>query len=282
MTEHVLIVGMDGVRWDVLGEEPTPQLDALAARGFLAPVWVNEAAPTISGPSWATILTGALADRHLIFDNDLSPNGLTDHPDLLRLAATQRHEIARWAAAGWGPLVRTDSGGPLLADGGYFPPGHQAHLPGQWRAADQAVVDATTTFLADHDGAGGSLLFCYLGGVDEVGHLLGVGRRYRQFVRDSDTRLGQLLAAVDRRPPGERWTTIVVTDHGHVDRGGHGGDSDEERTAWIAAAGTDVPTVAPSILEQADVAGHAMHVLGLCPPPGTIGVAFGARADPAS
>ena len=51
----MLIVGIDGVRIDVLHEEPTPHLDALAARGFLAPVQVNEVAPTISGPSWATI-----------------------------------------------------------------------------------------------------------------------------------------------------------------------------------------------------------------------------------
>ena len=76
----MLIVGIDGVRIDVLHEEPTPHLDALAARGFLAPVQVNEVAPTISGPSWATILTGALADRHLIMDNELSPNGLVEPP----------------------------------------------------------------------------------------------------------------------------------------------------------------------------------------------------------
>ena len=203
MTEHVLIIGIDGVRLDVLTEEPTPHLDELADRGFLAPVRVNEAAPTISGPSWATILTGALADRHLIMDNDLSPNGLAAHPDVLRLAATQRPEIARFAAAGWAPIVTDDSGGPLLADGGFFPPGRQAHLPHQWTRADQAVTDATVRFLHDHDGSHGSLVFCYLGGVDEVGHLLGVAQQYRRFVRDSDTRVGQLLAALAARPAEE-------------------------------------------------------------------------------
>lgn len=277
MSEHVLIVGIDGVRYDVLCQEPTPHLDALAARGFLAPVWVNEAAPTISGPSWATILTGATADRHLIMDNDLAPNALAEHPDVLRLAARQRPTLARFAAASWEPIVTSTSGGPLLADGGYFPPGGQAHLPGEWRAADQAVTDATTAFLAEHDGTDGSLVVCYLGGVDEVGHLLGVGASYREFVRDSDTRLGELLAAVAGRPGGERWTVIVVTDHGHVDAGGHGGDSLAERTAWIAAAGSDVSTTVPQRLEQADVAGHVMHLLGLVPPPGTAGVRFGAR-----
>ena len=273
----MLIVGIDGVRLDVLHEEPTPHLDALAARGFLAPVQVNEVAPTISGPSWATILTGALADRHLIMDNELSPNGLVDHPDVLRLAARQRPRLARFAAAGWAPIVTAISGGPLLADGGFYPSRRQAHLPRQWRVADQAVTDATATFLAEHNGAYGSLVFCYLGGVDEVGHLLGTGRTYRRFVRDSDARLGELLAAVADRPAEERWTVIVATDHGHVDGGGHGGNSPEERTAWIAAAGVDVPKVAPERLEQADVAGHTMHLLGLTRPPGTVGVRFGSR-----
>ena len=69
----------------------------------------------------------------------------------------------------------------------------------------------------------------------------------------------------------------MATDHGHVLAGGHGGDSPEERTAWIVAAGTDVPTTAPPILEQADVAGHTLHLLGLTPPTGTYGVRFGAR-----
>ncbi|MFT4295143.1 MAG: alkaline phosphatase family protein [Micropruina sp.] len=300
MSEHVLIVGIDGVRYDALGEEPTPHLDALAARGFLTPVQVNDAGPTISGPCWATILSGALADRHLIRDNDLSPNALDAHPDVLRLAAVQRPRTARFAGAGWAPIVDAVSGGPLLADRGFFPPGDQAHLPDEWQVADQAVTDATVAFLDDHDGRDGSLVFCYLGGVDETGHLLGVGDEYRGFVRDSDTRLGELLAALDRRPSTEDWTVIVVTDHGHVDAGGHGGESDAERTAWIAAAGPGIPEnstldaetvgdtplknnrvgdfrVRPGRVEQADVAGHTMHVLGLTPPPGTFGVRFGAR-----
>lgn len=85
------------------------------------------------------------------------------------------------------------------------------------------------------------------------------------MIEACDTRLGALLAAVDRRAATEDWTVIVVTDHGHLDAGGHGGESELERTAWIAAAGAQVPTTAPAALEQADVAAHAVTVLGLEP-----------------
>lgn len=56
---------------------------------------------------------------------------------------------------------------------------------------------------------------------------------------------------------------MVCTDHGHVDAGGHGGDSDEERTAWIAASGPRVPPRAPAGLEQADAAAHVLSTMDI-------------------
>ena len=65
----------------------------------------------------------------------------------------------------------------------------------------------------------------------------------------------------------EDWTVIVVTDHGHVDEGGHGGRSTLERTAWIAACGPDIaPGVSPEHeLRHADVGVHTFTALGLEP-----------------
>lgn len=58
---HVLVIGIDGVRFDILSEVPTPAIDTIAEQGFLQPLRVNDAGPTISGPSWSTITTGVLA-----------------------------------------------------------------------------------------------------------------------------------------------------------------------------------------------------------------------------
>lgn len=276
MTAHVLIIGIDGVRHDTLLEVATPHLDAVAARGFLGALRVNDAGPTISGPSWATILTGVLATDHGILDNNLSPNHLDQHPDVVELARRQRPGLATFVAAGWLPLVRADSGGPLLTGGGWCPDRPQAHSSVEWQEVDQAVTDESVAFLTDHDGTHGSLVFTYLGGVDGTGHRVGVGLEYRGFVEDSDTRVGQLVAAVATRPDEEEWTVIAVTDHGHLDQGGHGGESELERTAWIAAAGPSVSTIPTGhriALEQADVAGHTVAVLGLAP----LSVAFVGR-----
>jgi hypothetical protein len=75
-----------------------------------------------------------------------------------------------------------------------------------------------------------------------------------------------LLAALRSRPgyADERWTVILVTDHGHVDEGGHGGDSDVERTAWVAASGPGIEAGAEhGPVRHVDVAAHVFEALGL-------------------
>ena len=50
---HVLVIGVDGVRFDLLGPEVTPVIWAFGRDGFLGPVPVDETTPTWSGPCWA-------------------------------------------------------------------------------------------------------------------------------------------------------------------------------------------------------------------------------------
>ncbi len=49
---HVLVIGVDGVRFDHLGPDATPAITRLGQAGFLAPVPVDAATPTWSGPRW--------------------------------------------------------------------------------------------------------------------------------------------------------------------------------------------------------------------------------------
>ena len=61
---HVLVIGVDGVRFDLLGPEVTPVIWGFGAAGFLGPVPIDETTPTWSGPCWATIATGTGVDGH--------------------------------------------------------------------------------------------------------------------------------------------------------------------------------------------------------------------------
>ncbi|WP_020390474.1 alkaline phosphatase family protein [Kribbella catacumbae] len=284
---HVLVIGIDGVRYDTLCEVATPSIDSVAANGFLAPVMVNPAAPTISGPSWTTMVTGVLAQVHRVFDNDFTDAQLAGNPDFVSLASTTHPGIQTSIGADWQPLVTSHSGGPLFAGGGFLPdrPRGAGSTPQDWHDSDQDVADRACQFLRGLRSDLGSVAFVYLHGPDTAGHETGVGDTYREFIEASDNRVGQLLRTVRARPhySAERWLVIIATDHGHADGGGHGGDSFEERRAWIAAEGAEVPVDGGElVLEQADVAGHVAHVLGLPRPAAAVGGAFGARKEAAA
>ena len=261
-SRHVVVFGVDGVRFDTVRQVRTPHLDAVAAAGFLAPVQVNAAGPTISGPSWATVASGVLATTHGIFGNDLRGHRLDDHPDFLTRVQLCRPGSQTYAAANWPPLVSGAAGGPIFRTRGYQAGDDPDHDLDAWDTAEDLLAADAAKVLGSRDVAAA---FVYFGGPDAVAHERGVGPDYVASVEATDLRIGQVLEAVRARPDAahEDWTVIVVTDHGHVDAGGHGGDSPAERTAWIAACGPSVPTVAPTGLEQADVHAAVLTALGI-------------------
>jgi hypothetical protein len=260
---HVLVIGVDGVRFDLLGPEVTPVIWGFGSRGFLGPVPVDQATPTWSGPCWATIATGTGVAGHGITGNDLTGHRLAEHPDFVTVA-TRAGVSTLLAVSGWPPLALAEDGGPLFAEAARreFVPVSEVSLEA-WDAADEAVTSLAASILA---GEGPRLSFVYLGAVDVVGHVLGAGSAYREAARAADERVGRLLFAVRSRPSAadEAWTTVVVTDHGHLDQGGHGGREPEVATAWAAAAGPGIqPGDRVLITSQTQVAPLVLAALGV-------------------
>ncbi|MBE8475071.1 HAD-IA family hydrolase [Streptomyces justiciae] len=263
MQSRVLVVGIDGVRLDVLRRLPTPHLDALAADGFLTPVEVDADTPTMSGPCWATIVTGVTAAKHGVWSNDFTGHRLDVFPDFATRLAGQDGRRT-FVAAGWRPLMQARDGGPLFrapSRSVFIEPA--ADTPEAWERCDEQITDAAVAVLTvdDMDAS-----FVYLGAPDETAHFLGCGEAYEAAVRQADRRLGRLLAAIRSRPSyaDERWTVLVVTDHGHVDAGGHGGRTPQERTAWLAATGPGIGAAPPEV-RHVDVAAQVCAALGRHP-----------------
>lgn len=274
---RVLIVAWDGVRDDERLAASTPNLDALAARGFLVRVPVHAKNPTISGPVWTTLATGVHSDAHGVVDNDFRPNRLDLFPDVLSRIRAEIPGASTFAAGEWAPLFTATDGGPLFPGCGYRPPlGTDETVPLDVIAAqDEATTGRCAMELLARDHVA---VFAYLVLPDMVGHTEGVTARYRAAVETCDEQLGVLLAAVAARPTFgvEDWTVIVATDHGHRDEGGHGGDSWQERHAWLAAAGPGIDASSGDGVDHADVAAHVLHALGIALPTGIAGRPFAA------
>ncbi|MCX2474936.1 alkaline phosphatase family protein [Pedobacter sp. MC2016-05] len=70
------------------------------------------------------------------------------------------------------------------------------------------------------------------------GHAFGDSKQYDDAVVAADRRIGQIWAAVREREKhfNEDWIIVVTTDHGRDPKNGrgHGGQSDRERSSWIA------------------------------------------------
>lgn len=259
---RVLVVGIDGVRFDLLPAVATPHLDAVAAAGFLGPIEIDEATPTMSGPCWTTVVTGVGVAKHGVHGNHFGGHRLDVFPDFAtRLAREDGRRT--FVAGGWEPLFLARDGGPLFAAPGrlsYVAP--RADTCEDWQVCDGQVTAEAVHVLGTDDP---EVSFVYLGAVDETGHLRGCGAAYLRAIEQADEHLGRLLAAVRARPTyaREAWTVIVVTDHGHRDAGGHGGRTREERTAWVACCGPEVLPGPPlRRLRLEDVAAQVYAALG--------------------
>ena len=260
--KKVLIIGIDGVRPDVLAGVPTPNLDDLIARGAYSDRALT-GLPTVSGPGWSSMLIGVTPDKHGVTSNDFTSNRYGDYPDVLSRVESIRPELNTFVVADWMPLVRAVDGGPLIGEAPDVKVAFDGYELG-WPEADELSVDTAVTYLRSADP---DLAFVYIGSPDETSHETGsIGEPYREAIAAADVLVGRLVAAVEARPTyqTEDWLILVSTDHGRREDGGHGGETIEERTIFFLASGPSVQigmlSGTPAI---ADVAVTALAHLGI-------------------
>ncbi|WP_369173912.1 alkaline phosphatase family protein [Streptomyces sp. R28] len=277
VTAHgkVLVVGMDGLRFDRLTRRPAnaPVLHGLMAAGahgtsllpYGEPDGQADGGPstsmayTDSGPGWSSVLTGVWPDRHGVTGNDFTGAAYARYPDFLTRAATARPGLRTAAAVSWPQLVRRGTLGRAI--------GRRVRYNGECRGyetADRRVARTVTRWLTRGDP---DAVFVYFGATDEAGHATGpLSPAYDDALRAQDAHLGRLLEAIDARRsdpgrPDEHWTVLVTTDHGHLDTGGHGGDTRAEREVFVILAEPGVPDgtrldtprlidIAPTVLDR--------------------------------
>ncbi len=129
-------------------------------------------------------------------------------------------------------------------------------------------------------GEGRRLSWLYFEAVDRAGHQHGAAsEQYAEAVAQADARVGALLERLDPA----RDALVVVSDHGHLDAGGHGGDEPEVVTAAFVAFGR--PFVKGGgrggAAPMRDFAPTVAAALGIAAPSGAFGVPMVDALDPA-
>ncbi|MFJ8629958.1 alkaline phosphatase family protein [Streptomyces sp. NPDC093568] len=292
---------MDGLRYDRLVRSPSvaPVLHGLMAAGAhgtsLLPYGMangrahdgrsTDMAYTDSGPGWSSVLTGVWPDRHGVTGNDFVGADYARYPDFLTRAVAARPGLRTAAAVSWPQLVRRGVLGAAI--------GRRVRYNGEfrgYRTADRRVARTATRWLTRHDP---DAVFVYFGATDEAGHSAGpLSPAYDRALLAQDAHLGRLLAAIEARrcDPGranEHWTVLVTTDHGHLDSGGHGGDTHAEREVFVILAEPGLPggtrlqsprliDIAPTVLDRLGIpVDPAWGLLGRALPRPTTPIAEG-------
>ena len=251
--EHVVVFLLDGCNAnllaDVVESGEAPNIAAIAARGTTYRHGLMASLPTATLANHTAEVTGAHPGHSGILHNTWFNRHVGDAPDLLAMdqmfhamghldpsveTIWQAIERSRPGAFTTATFEFCDTGASfssfaLLRDGIIPSSPDLATLPHLDRDAaagsDQyrfmSTIDHTSaaqTIAAWHRTGGNplpTLSWCALALTDEAGHESGPhGEAARAAVRDSDGRIGDVLAAVDAAGVLDRTAVLVIADHG--------------------------------------------------------------------
>ena len=213
----VLLVALDGVRWDYIERFATENLAALASEGVradgLIPVF-----PTKTFPNFYTIVTGLYPAHHGIVSNAMYD---PDRDAYFRLS--DRAAVTDPAWYGGEPVwVTAEKQGLVTAS--YFWPGSEAAIQGiqptYWKEFNEDTppserVDQVLRWLDLPPSQRPVFITLYFGHTDRAGHQFGPDDpRMADVVREIDGRLGDLVEGLKARDLFDDVNVIVVSDHG--------------------------------------------------------------------
>ena len=213
----VVLISIDGFRWDYLDRYRPPHLLRLAANGVRAEGLIPQF-PSKTFPNHYTIVTGLRLASHGIISNNMRA---ADIPGEFSLSNRDVLADPRW----WGgePIWNTvEMQGKVAA--AMFWPGSETVIGGRqathWTPFDDNFPNAERVtkileWLKLPDGKRPSFLTLYFSDVDNAGHDFGPeSNEVRDTVLEIDRAVGDLVAGVDAIGLADRVHYVVVSDHG--------------------------------------------------------------------
>jgi predicted AlkP superfamily pyrophosphatase or phosphodiesterase len=213
----LILISIDGFRWDYLDRFKPPTLMRLAAEGVRADGLIPEF-PSTTFPNHYTIVTGQRLATHGIISNNMRARDIPGE-----FAMSNRTVLAdpRW----WGgePIWNTAEKQGKKASA-FFWPGSEAPIHGRqatyWMPFDNDMpnserVKRTVDWLKLPENQRPSFLTLYFSDVDSTGHSYGPeSEEVRNAVLGIDKEIGDLVIGVRDAGLADRVNYVVVSDHG--------------------------------------------------------------------
>jgi len=249
--EHVVIISIDGLRPDAMGNATTPTLDALRARGAYSPQ-AQTVVPSATLIGHASMLGGMTPEKHGIYWNLYTPElGKINEPTLMSVAHNAGLRTAMVV-------------GKIKLEQIYLP-----HPAGRFEGnptTDSQVTARAIEIIQDPAGMP-HILFIHLPDVDVIGHQAGwMSPDQLQVISTADGYIGEIVAALEGSGYLDKTLLIVTADHGGHDKGHLNlPPAPEDVTIPWLAAGPGVTagiTITQNVMIY-DTAATALHALGL-------------------
>lgn len=215
----VILISLDGFRYDYVDKFKTPTLNRLAANGVRAK-WMIPSFPTKTFPNHYTIVTGLYPAHHGIVENNVY-----DFGEIFKIDDAKKVGESRWW---WGePIwVTAEKQGQIAAS--YFFVGSEAEIenerPTYWRTYDGKVppemrIDKALGWLDLPVESRPTMITLYFSDTDDAGHAFGPDAEETKYAALNDDRyLKQLVDGLAARGISDRVNIIVVSDHGMATR----------------------------------------------------------------
>ncbi|MCK4579175.1 MAG: alkaline phosphatase family protein [Candidatus Marinimicrobia bacterium] len=215
--QTLLLISVDGLRWDARQLAHTPNLDSLAAKGVQAEALIP-VFPTKTFPNHYSIVTGLYPENHGIISNTMYDPVMDD---TFALSIKEAVTDSRW----WGgePIwVTAEKQGLTAAT--LFWPGSEAVIKGvrptYWKPYDHDMphVDRVDQILSWLDLAvegRPDFLTLYFHIVDTQSHYYGPkGDGTIAAIQKVDSTIGLLLTGLGQRGLSQTINIMIVSDHG--------------------------------------------------------------------
>ena len=216
--QRVLLISLDGFRWDYRSRMATPTLDAMAAAGVSA-AKLQPAFPSKTFPNHFTLVTGLVPDHHGIISNTMRD------PRIPGVVFTMGNREAvvdpRWWEGEpiWTLLEKQGrKTAPMLWPGSEAPIG--GVMPDHWMKYEQDLTDEQRLALIAQlfgkpEAEWPDFTTLYWHHIDTAGHRFGPDSpELREAVERIDGALGQLRDRLRTLGALESLNVIVVSDHG--------------------------------------------------------------------
>ncbi len=256
LARRVILVLVDGLRLD--RSRQMPSLNRLRAKG--ADLACTSGVPSYSRPGRATLATGAPPEIHGATTNRHQGGIAIDN--LFRGASRAGSTVAIAGSELWGELFGAD-----LKGAAFFEP-QVAEVRGDFVRVSSRMMSAEARAVAFILAQQARISVIDLVVADYAAHEYGArSAEYARACHEADRLIGVLAERTDL------WRTLLVVsaDHGHLDRGGHGGNEPEVASIPLVLAGRGVREGVAGTARQIDVAATLAALTGLPIPAGSEG-----------